>query len=91
MSELRLRPDQPAASASSQRPNGGEGDRTPDLVNAIHALSQLSYAPATFSWSSACRHTGRQGAVKLPAGPRRVKQIQGFCGASFVIRAARIW
>src|ERR1051326_4551680 len=27
------------------RPSGGEGDRTPDLVNAIHALSQLSYAP----------------------------------------------
>ena len=26
--------------------HGGEGDRTPDLVNAIHALSQLSYAPA---------------------------------------------
>src|SRR5256714_11831562 len=26
-------------------PDGGEGDRTPDLVNAIHALSQLSYAP----------------------------------------------
>ena len=25
--------------------NGGEGNRTPDLVNAIHALSQLSYAP----------------------------------------------
>ena len=43
--------------AAAQRPNmqgrarpkgasGGEGDRTPDLVNAIHALSQLSYAPA---------------------------------------------
>src|SRR5256886_6366221 len=30
----------------STRPvSGGEGDRTPDLVNAIHALSQLSYAP----------------------------------------------
>jgi hypothetical protein len=29
--------------------NGGEGDRTPDLVNAIHALSQLSYAPAILS------------------------------------------
>ena len=28
--------------------NGGEGDRTPDLVNAIHALSQLSYAPIIF-------------------------------------------
>jgi hypothetical protein len=33
----------------SKRGHGGEGDRTPDLVNAIHALSQLSYAPAGFS------------------------------------------
>ena len=33
----------------STRPSGGEGDRTPDLVNAIHALSQLSYAPAIFA------------------------------------------
>ena len=24
---------------------GDEGDRTPDLMNAIHALSHLSYAP----------------------------------------------
>jgi hypothetical protein len=24
---------------------GGEGNRTPDLLNAIQALSQLSYAP----------------------------------------------
>ena len=24
---------------------GVEGDRTPDLMNAIHALSQLSYVP----------------------------------------------
>src|ERR671918_2843797 len=30
-------------------PYGGEGDRTPDLVNAIHALSQLSYAPVIFA------------------------------------------
>jgi hypothetical protein len=30
------------------RAGGGEGDRTPDLVNAIHALSQLSYAPDVF-------------------------------------------
>ena len=29
--------------------SGGEGDRTPDLVNAIHALSQLSYAPLLYS------------------------------------------
>ena len=27
------------------RPRGAEGDRTLDLVNAIHALSQLSYSP----------------------------------------------
>ena len=39
--------DRPAVGPSA-RPNGGEGDRTPDLVNAIHALSQLSYAPAIF-------------------------------------------
>ena len=26
---------------------GDEGDRTPDLLNAIQALSQLSYAPET--------------------------------------------
>lgn len=26
---------------------GDEGDRTPDLMNAIHALSQLSYVPAS--------------------------------------------
>ena len=29
--------------------SGGEGSRTLDLVNAIHALSQLSYAPRLFS------------------------------------------
>ena len=30
--------------------NGGdEGDRTPDLLNAIQALSQLSYAPKSFT------------------------------------------
>jgi hypothetical protein len=26
---------------------GAEGDRTPDLLNAIQALSQLSYGPVT--------------------------------------------
>ena len=33
------------AAAAARCCSGGEGDRTPDLVNAIHALSQLSYAP----------------------------------------------
>gem|GEM_PF-1358041 len=27
---------------------GAEGDRTPDLLNAIQALSQLSYSPMNF-------------------------------------------
>jgi hypothetical protein len=31
---------------STESSHGGEGDRTPDLLNAIQALSQLSYAPA---------------------------------------------
>ena len=32
------------------RYNGGEGNRTPDLLNAIQALSQLSYAPERSWW-----------------------------------------
>ena len=35
--------------------NGGEGNRTPDLVNAIHALSQLSYAPVILGAREAVR------------------------------------
>ena len=41
------RNDQKCWVCSAEGGHGGEGDRTPDLVNAIHALSQLSYAPAT--------------------------------------------
>jgi hypothetical protein len=39
--------------ARCSRGDGGEGDRTPDLVNAIHALSQLSYAPVRATTSRA--------------------------------------
>ena len=39
--------------------DGGEGDRTPDLVNAIHALSQLSYAPLLY-----CAPFGRSGSTE---------------------------
>ena len=42
--------------------SGGEGDRTPDLVNAIHALSHLSYAPDTYCPASE-RHRGKHGNV----------------------------
>src|SRR5437016_6793912 len=48
-------PDRPPA------PSGGEGDRTPDLVNAIHALSQLSYAPVILG-----------PAKRVPAGTRHL-------------------
>src|SRR5262245_34021528 len=57
--------------------DGGEGDRTPDLVNAIHALSQLSYAPA--HPRSPCGQTTyrrfRREPRNLPAGRNEVKQI----------------
>ena len=43
------RPTRSGATTRPKRGHGGEGDRTPDLVNAIHALSQLSYAPAVLS------------------------------------------
>jgi hypothetical protein len=33
--------------------HGAEGNRTPDLLNAIQALSQLSYGPGT--WTSSPR------------------------------------
>src|SRR6266704_1972354 len=51
---LASAPHQRNRGTRAQRPpptrgNGGEGDRTPDLVNAIHALSQLSYAPVILS------------------------------------------
>ncbi len=31
---------------------GAEGIRTPDLINAIDALSQLSYSPTVKGWAS---------------------------------------
>ena len=34
---------------------GDEGDRTPDLMNAIHALSQLSYVPKR-NYESNCEY-----------------------------------
>ena len=37
-------PEPPRTQIQRSR-DGGEGNRTPDLVNASHALSQLSYAP----------------------------------------------
>ena len=35
-----------------EKVGGDEGDRTPDLMNAIHALSQLSYVPRNWNFKS---------------------------------------
>src|SRR5437763_5199288 len=50
--------------------SGGEGDRTPDLVNAIHALSQLSYAPRILG-----------PAKRVPAGTRHLTGTFQLCQA----------
>src|SRR3954447_7771929 len=63
-----LAPDRPRRNdllmqgGSAEGGSGGEGDRTPDLVNAIHALSHLSYAPGTYCPASE-RHRGKHGNV----------------------------
>ena len=63
-------PRRPVSPTRSGRPSGGEGNRTPDLVNAIHALSQLSYAPVILGRPGAARP--EQG--KLPSRFWGVKQ-----------------
>jgi hypothetical protein len=43
---LPIPPSERALAATAVRPaSGAEGNRTPDLLNAIQALSQLSYSP----------------------------------------------
>src|SRR5687767_13742928 len=48
--------------------HGDEGDRTPDLRNAIAALSQLSYVPEVQAVES--HRSGFTGAAKPTRGPR---------------------
>ena len=53
---------------------GAEGDRTPDLMNAIHALSQLSYGPVIDfgrgrPFVSACNHRGELALIQSAANP----------------------
>src|SRR5437588_303585 len=55
---------------STRLVSGGEGDRTPDLVNAIHALSQLSYAPRILG-----------PAKRVPAGTRHLTGTFQWCQA----------
>ena len=58
---------------STSDANGGEGDRTPDLVNAIHALSQLSYAPIILARPRTDAVGAQHG--KLVLAPWSVKQL----------------
>ena len=56
---------------TAQRPvrrSGGEGNRTPDLLNAIQALSQLSYAPR------------RRAAADCQGGRQETRSIVGGIG-----------
>jgi hypothetical protein len=47
----QYREDTNAPHIDSMRKNGGaKGSRTPDLLNAIQALYQLSYGPALWAW-----------------------------------------
>ena len=39
-------------------PSGGEGARTPDLIHAMDALSQLSYTPLGSIWPGILMWTG---------------------------------
>ena len=50
------------------RSDGGEGNRTPDLLNAIQALSQLSYAPGL----SPRPHVGDTRAERIGQEPRSI-------------------
>ena len=40
--------------------HGGEGNRTPDLLNAIQALSQLSYAPGRCGYDNPAAFRNRE-------------------------------
>ena len=52
------------------RGDGGEGNRTPDLLNAIQALSQLSYAP---------RRRSRAVRTGLPSGTAKYSHVYIAC------------
>ena len=68
---------------------GDEGDRTPDLLTASQALSQLSYAPVR---RSTIRELGRRckdNFGKTFAGPARVRRPVAVAGAGMGREAPR--
>jgi hypothetical protein len=70
----RGNPPSSSKAGSICRPHhGGEGNRTPDLLNAIQALSQLSYAPAPNPFRG-LDEVGRQEPRSIAAGILRVNE-----------------
>jgi hypothetical protein len=65
--------------ANTWRRDGGEGNRTPDLLNAIQALSQLSYAPHKRP-VKACRKEPQTIAVGIGSVNERVLAKNGKAG-----------
>ena len=63
---------------------GDEGDRTPDLLTASQALSQLSYAPVTWRYYRG-RSSGMQGLFWL------ILALTGFPGAKIITLRAIIF
>jgi hypothetical protein len=58
---------------SNRAGDGGEGNRTPDLLNAIQALSQLSYAPG----NSLGRHSLRRASRRSHQQPQEPQSLAG--------------
>ena len=58
--------------------HGGEGNRTPDLLNAIQALSQLSYAPSSSTLPTSPRY---RSPIKrrLPSGTTKYSRGYSEC------------
>jgi hypothetical protein len=69
-------PETKRAAEAALLTGGDKGDRTPDLVNAIHALSQLSYIPVSRDASS----TGGLGPCQ--ASPSSGSGVAGLGGTS---------
>ena len=55
--------------------HGGEGNRTPDLLNAIQALSQLSYAPSSQRSSAKLAKGCRQEPPSIAEGIPSVNKL----------------
>ena len=81
LTTLRYGPLRPMFRAGS----GGEGDRTPDLLNAIQALSQLSYAPVVAART--LLHTHDRNKKSYPTVSHWSRRLTGGSPVSPYLRA----